>query len=200
MILLFVLQVKIALFCLRVSVKFGVTILSLWHVLGGMLVVYVAVNCLNKFSSAAYLFQIIDHYLKWLFLHWEGKNKGNVFQWCTELTLTVHPLFFYYYFWSCLQRILLPLLDHVPGNMLHDPLQLLSFLWYAFFYFAVLFECLLFFSTYMPMFSQFFSIPPFFKHLSTCYTDHMFILTVFLMFFSPEVSNGPFVAKRWWLF
>lgn len=79
---------------------------------------------------------VSDHwplYLKWLFLHWEGKNKGNVFQWCTELTLTVHPLFFYYYFWSCLQRILLPLLDHVPGNMLHDPLQLLSFLWYAFF-------------------------------------------------------------------
>lgn len=36
---LFVLQVKIALFCLRVSVKFGVTVLSLWHVSGGMLVV-----------------------------------------------------------------------------------------------------------------------------------------------------------------
>lgn len=200
MILLFVLQVKIALFCLRVSVKFGVTILSLWHVLGGMLVVYVAVNCLNKFSSAAYLFQIIDHYLKWLFLHWEGKNKGNVFQWCTELTLTVHPLFFLLLFLELLTKNFVAIVRSCAWKYASWPITAIEFSMICFFYFAVLFKCLLFFSTYMPMFSQFFSIPPFFKHLSTCHTDHMFILTVFLMFFSPEVSNGPFVAKRWWLF
>lgn len=42
-----------------------------WLVLGGR----VDVNCLNNFSFPAYLFQIINLYLQWLFLHWEGSNK-----------------------------------------------------------------------------------------------------------------------------
>ena len=94
MILLFVLQVKIALFCLRVSVKFGVTILSLWHVLGGMLVVYLAVNCLNKFSSAAYLFQIIGHIWSGFFFIGRGRIKGMYF----SDALNLHWQFIHYFF------------------------------------------------------------------------------------------------------
>lgn len=132
-------------------------VLLLWHVLGGRVAVCLAVKCLNKFSFPAYLFQIIDQYFQWLFHHWEGANKREYV--CDVLNLHwqfIH-LACFLIFGVCLLRILLPLLDHMPGNTPHDPLQLLSFLSYAFCFFTlVLFwldvYCSLL-TTYMPFFT-----------------------------------------------
>lgn len=61
-----------------------------------------------------------------------GRIKGMYFS--DALNLHWHfILFCFFFFWSCLQWILLPLLDHMPGNVPYNPSQLLSFLWYAFF-------------------------------------------------------------------